>query len=888
MRKKLLLIALTMALLFPSFSPLVFAWSDLGGGDHGGLNWTPTDGSQIAGVHDNIDNFVINSGSTVYVAPFSGGYGFVEIRAKNIYIHGILDGTGSGGEGTSSSNPAQSPWGGGGGGYGGAGGGGFGGASCNAAGGSAFGTLDGFDISQGSDGGKGDSGNVAGGKGGAKIILIATELIEVSGSVLANGVISGNAYGGGGSGGGIYLQAPKIVQQGLLEAKGGDSDGNGGGGAGGRIKLFYNNLSGTGTESVVGGQKWPGSWTCSGEEGTVTKIPDFTPPAVFENISGTLGSNGWYVSTVNVTLSVEDLESGVASLEYWVDAGTPHVVPFSTGKNLVSNPSFEKLDLLGNLEGWEKVIGGVATLSQANDEVKFDSYSAKIVSSAPGWASFDTFSSFAPVLNAGVTYTVSGWVKRSGLSGNGAQLRILRQSDGLLVDSSSYVSSDGEWLRVAKNFTPPTSGAYVIEAGLEGTGTVWWDGINLYQGLDEPTYSFVVSGNGTHQVHYSAINNENIKGPTKDSPVFRIDTVSPGNWRDFSLVRPPGANSHTFVASITVDDQTSGLDPGTAYFQYIVKHKTEFGYHSDLENCGSSWIPNDPARPPNVDGAYDPTSGWYPSTVTPNTPGSTTITFSTPKVDFCDDDWADIKKIKFRIKDMAGNSSIREFAVNTAWIQTLSSDVHAEGNIDMPSAVGDNATFMISASSVTNFVSTQNWLVYPYSGVSFPGYDYWFSKIKPIDSLPSGKLPQADGLGVYLVNSGYTIDSNTRPSPTASFTGVVFINGDLTINDGFSLSGGSALVFVVKGKVGVNKQVEDIAGIYLADGLIETSMGGSLNKQLRVKGSLISATGFDLKRSLSNNSTPAEVIEYQPRYLLNSDLAKLFSTSNYSWQEVVP
>ncbi|MCL5411288.1 MAG: hypothetical protein M1150_00915 [Patescibacteria group bacterium] len=887
-RRFILIVISTLFYFILSPTP-TFAWDNLNGGDHSGLDWTPSNGSEIAGIQVNIGDFNINSGNIVYVAPASSAYGSVEIRARNIYISGSLDGIGRGGSKTSTSNPVGSAWGGGGGGYGGAGGGGFGGSACNATGGVSYGTIDNFDIDQGSDGGKGSSGGVVGGKGGAKIILIASQTITILGSIENNGTMSGNGYGGGGSGGGIYLQAPQIIQSGTIEAKGGDSDGNGGGGAGGRIKYFYNSLSETGSESVAGGQKWPGEWTCRGEDGTVTKVPDYTAPDAFHTISGTLGNNSWYTTTVNVALAAEDLESGVKSIEYWIDGGIHQTIPYSTGRNLIDNPSFENNDGLGGINSWSKVIGGVATFSQTNDAVKFGSFAVKILSSASGWNSFDTNALQAPYLIAGKAYTVSGWVKRDNLSGNGAQIRVL-STDGTLIASTISLAGTGDWVRVSKSFSPSVSGIYLVEVGLEGGGTVWWDGANLYEGIDEPSFNFVVSLNGQHQVHYLATNNENLKSSVKDSEVFKIDTISPANWRNFTLTRPPGANDHTLIASITVDDTTSGLDPASAYFQYIVRSYPTFGYYSNLESCSSTWIPNDASRSPNIDGPYDLQSGWKPATVNPNTPGANTVTITTPRIDFCDDEWADLKKIRFMIKDMAGNTSTREFAINAPWLQTSGGDVHSEVGINMQTSSGNNASFVVSAPVITNFISSNNWLVSPYSGLAFLDYSYWSNKMNPSKNLVGGKLPQTAGSGTYLVNSDYIIDQNTHPSSSASFTAVVFINGDLYINNDFSVNANSAIVFVVKKDVKVRKQVRNMVGVYFADGKINTSYNGSGEDQLTVKGSMAAKAGFDLNRGSTeeNGSTSSEFIQYQPTYLMNSDLAKLFSTSNYIWQEVVP
>lgn len=86
------------------------AWSNLGGGDHQGANWSPGNGSQIAGVHTNIGIFTVPQGATVRVKDYSGSaYGQLSIEAGSVLILGTLTAEGAG-------------YGGGGGGGGGAGG----------------------------------------------------------------------------------------------------------------------------------------------------------------------------------------------------------------------------------------------------------------------------------------------------------------------------------------------------------------------------------------------------------------------------------------------------------------------------------------------------------------------------------------------------------------------------------------------------------------------------------------------------------------------------------------------------------------------------------------------------------------------------------------------
>jgi hypothetical protein len=46
---------------------------------------------------------------------------------------------------------------------------------------------------------------------------------------------------------------------------------------------------------------------------TVNEAPDATPPVITPNVVGTLGGDGWYVSGVEVTWTVEDPESAIDS-----------------------------------------------------------------------------------------------------------------------------------------------------------------------------------------------------------------------------------------------------------------------------------------------------------------------------------------------------------------------------------------------------------------------------------------------------------------------------------------------------------------------------------------------------------------------------------------------
>src|SRR4051812_33905050 len=73
------------------------AWTDTGGGDHGGADWTISANTVIAGTHTNVGTFTINSGITATVQALSGtSFGTLAVYAGGINIAGALNANGAG------------------------------------------------------------------------------------------------------------------------------------------------------------------------------------------------------------------------------------------------------------------------------------------------------------------------------------------------------------------------------------------------------------------------------------------------------------------------------------------------------------------------------------------------------------------------------------------------------------------------------------------------------------------------------------------------------------------------------------------------------------------------------------------------------------------------
>lgn len=328
----LIVISLLLAILIIGIASADVPWVNSTGGDHEGADWTPDDGTTIAGDHYNIGTFTVQNGYTINVVSGTE----LEIDAYFINVIGTINGNADGYAAGCNEGNGQGPGGGGGGDYSsgsgsGAGGAGYGGAGGSAiagytgspgSGGSAYGSsTDVSIISMGSGGGGAAASGGCGGRGGASIMLSAIG-INVSGTITCNGG-NGVSYhfggGGGGAGGGILINGSVVAIPGTLSVDGGNggngeavSGGSGGGGAGGgRIKVAYLQLNDAGLSYSIaegsGGSGYGGSsndgavgtyytmydpdnLTIYNRQGYINESDDITP---IENANVTISNTTW-------------------------------------------------------------------------------------------------------------------------------------------------------------------------------------------------------------------------------------------------------------------------------------------------------------------------------------------------------------------------------------------------------------------------------------------------------------------------------------------------------------------------------------------------------------------------------------------------------------------
>jgi hypothetical protein len=198
--------------------------------------------------------------ATIADARFEAG------TAINVNFLGYTSGTGPG------SGVASATYGGGGAGHGGTGG--------TATNGGAGGVIYGAAAEPGNLGSGGGPGYLSrGGTGGGIIRLSVGGLLQLDGALTANGGPGlDNGYGGGGSGGSIYVTTDILTGTGVVSANGGAST-FGGGGGGGRVAIYPRLVVGfPNAPTVAGGLSGSGGKTnANGRLGTVVWSSNAAP-----------------------------------------------------------------------------------------------------------------------------------------------------------------------------------------------------------------------------------------------------------------------------------------------------------------------------------------------------------------------------------------------------------------------------------------------------------------------------------------------------------------------------------------------------------------------------------------------------------------------------------
>jgi hypothetical protein len=239
------------------------------------------------------------------------------------------------------------------------------------------------------------------------------------------------------------------------------------------------------------------------------------------------------------------------------------------------------------------------------------------------------------------------------------------------------------------------------------------------------------------------------------------------------------------------------------------------------------------------------------------------------------------------------------------WLKTTGGDVgSATTEIDMarddPPIPGYNADYLVIAggatSLITNFTSARDWLIEEYSDpdgiairpepVGGSMYDAMHEKYTrqcgPIDVNAGAPGPIAAAITPNCNILRHNIDDLTITAASwqaLSYTGdpaVVFVRGDMNIRSNIEIDADTGIIFVVNGDIRIDASVDRIDGIYITDENFNTyevvACGGTgeVGDALTINGAVYVFGEACFTRSLvppNNRENPAEIINYEPKYL---------------------
>ena len=314
---------------------------------------------------------------------------------------------------------------------------------------------------------------------------------------------------------------------------------------------------------------------------THTVVVDSTPPNTAASLSGTTGSNGWYRSSVKVTLTATDPLSGVASTFYRVDAGAwkKYTAAVTVGGDGSHTVDYNSTDRAGNVE------------TIRSTPFKLDTIAPSTAASLSGTLGGNGTYYVGPVnvtltatdATSGVastTYRVDGgpsvtYISTFTVSGNGTHTVAFSATDnaGNVETTKNVVVQIGKLIAspptttLDVNGSSGTNGWYVTSstATLNATSPSG-SAVSIEYRLDGGPWSAYTAplalGDGVHVVDYNATDANGMKEATKTATV-RVDSIAPALWG----LEPSGRSS---TSNVTISWRSSDGGSGLSRFEMSV------------------------------------------------------------------------------------------------------------------------------------------------------------------------------------------------------------------------------------------------------------------------------------------------------------------------------
>lgn len=262
------------------------------------------------------------------------------------------------------------------------------------------------------------------------------------------------------------------------------------------------------------------------------------------NLLYTINNNGSYVMHEDVDSTDETHFASVSDYRAF-------------SENLLSNPSFEELDLDGSLKDWET--SKIASM-QSNDVPAL--FETKVLKISGDENESVNIKQTVDVFSGGGKYTFSAYVKSDSVSSDKLMLKVsaFDISNSLLKTESTPVeSTNGKWERYTVTLNAPADTETIaVELITENGDTFYIDGVQLEQSSNASLYNYLSNGsfnkkdvdeNGNEEYildGWSELNNPNFTSENINGKIVN------------ALVLPGGENEITEISQTIAIDGKMG------------------------------------------------------------------------------------------------------------------------------------------------------------------------------------------------------------------------------------------------------------------------------------------------------------------------------------------
>lgn len=223
------------------------------------------------------------------------------------------------------------------------------------------------------------------------------------------------------------------------------------------------------------------------------------------------------------------------------------------------------------------------------------------------------------------------------------------------------------------------------------------------------------------------------------------------------------------------------------------------------------------------------------------------------------------------------------------------------GTIDTANTVGyqtdnideDNRDMQATGTSMDTLVENYDYFYRLYSMGLQPANDINSPSNKPTASPTNGRAHYRNGN--LIINNAWSLGA------TESL--VIFVNGDLTINNTITVPEGAFLAFITSGNITFGNTVcqndpDSVAavvqGVFIADGSISVNNQVTGDCKFVGEGIFAAWNGFNLRRDYRDGGSgdfisaqhPVELFKYRPDFVVN--IPERMTRPLYQWQEVAP